>query len=297
MADWDNRLSHETPTKSRVRGAIEYMEARGIPHSKEDVFRFNAVSHRQGWAMISEGSEDRRHAHTEEAQEHGDHRGRKPLLGAKEIRIEGVSARTVARAMGNTMNYHKCIACSKAWVNASTARQRVEWAKATLDIRPHEDDWKIVRFSDEVHWAISPQGRLYIIRKPGERYCADCIQHKEERSDKEKERWEFKSPLTFYDIASNNNGKMTQKDYIKQILEPQFILEEDRDSGHGPSKSNIVRTWKQKHNLQHYFNYHSSPDLSPIENCWQPPKQYLAIEGWDKRLKDVIAKEGQLTGY
>ncbi|KAF2175431.1 hypothetical protein K469DRAFT_610770, partial [Zopfia rhizophila CBS 207.26] len=148
--------------------------------------------------------------------------------------------------------------------------------------------------------------------------------------------WEFKSPLTFYDIASNNNSKMTQKDYIKQILEPvvlpwinkgqQFILEEDGDSGYGPSKSNIVQAWKQKHNLQHYFNCHSSPDLSPIENRWQPPKQYvkkfphwdeqdtreLAIEGWDKvtqkfintrvlsmpqRLKDVIAKEGQLTGY
>lgn len=74
------------------------------------------------------------------------------------------------------------------------------------------------------------------------------------------------------------------------------MLEEDNDSGHGLGKSNIVRTWKQKHGLQYYFNCHSSPDLAPIENAWQPAKQYvkkfpywdeqdtreLAIEGWDR---------------
>jgi hypothetical protein len=30
MADWDNRASHDTPKKARVRGAIEYMEVRRI---------------------------------------------------------------------------------------------------------------------------------------------------------------------------------------------------------------------------------------------------------------------------
>ena len=32
--------------------------------------------------------------------------------------------------------------------------------------------------------------------------------------------YNFKSELKFYDIPSNSNGKMTQKDYIEQILEP-----------------------------------------------------------------------------
>ena len=45
---------------------------------------------------------------------------------------------------------------------------------------------------------------------------------------------------------------MSQKVYQKQILEPivkpwldtdqLFVLEEDGDSGYGPSKSNLVRT-------------------------------------------------------
>jgi hypothetical protein len=83
--------------------------------------------------------------------------------------------------------------------------------------------------------------------------------------------------LVFYDIPSNDNGKMTQQFYKYHILEPivepwlqlvqSFWLEEDGDSGHGPGKNNIVRKWKEEHHLQ-YFNYPASPDLSLIENCW-----------------------------
>jgi hypothetical protein len=145
------------------------------------------------------------------------------------------------------------------------------------------------------------------------------------------------SSLHFYDIPSNKNGKMTLVGYVdilNTMVKPwldakeDFVLEEDGDSGHGTGKKNIVREWKEKHNLESYFNCHDSPDLAPIENCWQPPKQYikkfphwdedttreLAQEGWDKirrdytfinkrvesmpeRLQAVIDREGQMTGY
>ncbi|KAF2624677.1 hypothetical protein BU25DRAFT_132015 [Macroventuria anomochaeta] len=100
-------------------------------------------------------------------------------------------------------------------------------------------------------------------RKRGERYCNDCIQQREEKDEHDKEikkvhawaavGYNFKSDLVFYNVSSNN-GKMTQRAYINQILEPhvkkwlergdQFTLEEDGDSGHGLNKSNIVKTWK-----------------------------------------------------
>jgi hypothetical protein len=368
MSSSDQRNHFDTPTKAKVRGAVEFLEAKNIEHTKADVFRHFGVTHRQGWAMISEGSVDRRHHNRDDLG--GDTRGRKPIISPQHIRemeriirdegfagramtwaelayeagIEGVHPDTVKRAMGS-MDYHKCIACQKGWVNEKTAKDRVEWSKAALQRRPEPEDWHIVRFSDEVHFALGPQGRVYIIRRPGERYCADCIQHKNEPTEQEKEMnkihawaavgYNFKSDLIFYNIKSNTNGKMTQKDYISQILEPvvkpwlngpRFILEEDGDSGHGPGKSNTVRTWKKNHGLEFYFNCHSSPDLAPIENCWQPPKQYvkkfphwdeddtreLALEGWEKvtqefinsrvnsmpqRLRDVIENEGKLTGY
>jgi hypothetical protein len=31
------------------------------------------------------------------------------------------------------------------------------------------------RFSDEIHFSLGPQGKLMIIRRPGERYCEKCI--------------------------------------------------------------------------------------------------------------------------
>lgn len=133
---------------------------------------------------------------------------------------------------------------------------------------------------------------------------------------------------------------MTLRYYRDDILEPVVkpwiqgvqrgridpsILEEDGDSGRGGGTTiNIVRRWKGENRLKYYFNCPYSPDLAPIKNCWQAPKQALrkvlhhddatmrAImdEGWDnvskrfineridtmpKRLQVVI--DGVMTGY
>ena len=69
-----------------------------------------------------------------------------------------------------------------------------------------------------------------------------------------------------------------------------FILKEDGDSGHGPQGNNPVKQFKQKHNILHYFNAAQSPDLSIIENCWSPIKQYIDHENHlnDHTLKQHI---------
>lgn len=135
---------------------------------------------------------------------------------------------------------------------------------------------------------------------------------------------------------------MSHRVYIDSILGPivkswvldvragrlkPFVLEEDGDSGHGGGKKdNPVRRWKTEMSLKHYINCLGSPDLAPIENCWQAPKQALRKiphwddftmqniinDGWDlvsqpfinervysmpKRLQAVIDGEGAMTGY
>ena len=91
-------------------------------------------------------------------------------------------------------------------------------------------------------------------------------------------------------------------------------------------QTQYLRAWKEKYDLKFYFNCPSSPDLAPIENTWQPAKQYLKIyphwddrtmkelivEGWanvsqesinktarlmPERLKAVLATEGKMTSY
>jgi hypothetical protein len=47
----------------------------------------------------------------------------------------------------------------------------------------------------------------------------------------------------------------------------EFVLEEDRDSGHG-LRSRDMTKFKKELGLRYYFNAPSSPDLSPIEAIW-----------------------------
>jgi hypothetical protein len=213
-----------------------------------------------------------------------------------------------------------------------------------LERYPRPEDWHHVRFSNKVHFGWGPQGKILIIRKTGMRYCQNCIQEEGQPAEKDKKRfhcsaaisYNFKSPIHFYNVPSNANSKMSQRVYIDSILEPivkpwldrgdKFVLEEDGDSGHGPGQNNIVRTWKEEHNLDHYFNCSNSPDLAPIENCWLPPKavlrkvphwdhsttKELIFEGWDsvsqefinkevnsmpERYQAVLDSEGKMTGY
>ena len=153
-----------------------------------------------------------------------------------------------------------------------------------LNNYPEKEDWYRVRFSDEVHFGCSSKGKLPIIRKPGQRYCQDCVQEEHMPDEKNKKRhndWaaagpDLKSFIHFYDVSGNKNGKMSQRVYIDQILDTivkpwldqghNFVLEEDSDSRRELGKSNIVR-WKEEHRLEIYFNCLSSSDLSPIENC------------------------------
>ena len=223
--------------------------------------------------------------------------------------VPEVGWRTIQRAI-DKRGYNKCIACTKTYALKPLKTKHRDWTWEKRNTQTL-DDWKKVRFSDEVHFGRGPQRKLQIIQKPGERTCEDCIQeqNKPEEKDKKQKRyhywatvgWNFKSELIFDEVPGNTNGKMSQCVYIDSILElvvkpwlevgEDFVLEEDRDSGHGSEKSNIVRDQKDGHNLKYYFNYAHSPDLSPIENCQQVPKQTVGRQPyWDDEITIVAIK-------
>ena len=355
---------YHTPHRKELRTAIQFNLAAGKPFKRTEIYAAKLFSERSARRALAPGSSRRLHNNPKSKETRGRHHAIPPekiremdtfiqtegfearkltwLQVAAEVGIEGVTERTIRNTMGNFMGYSKCLACQRGYVGPDLAKRRVEWAKEMLKRYPNPEDWRRVRFSDEVHFSYGPEGKARIIRKPGERYCSDCIQEVNEPKDKNKYRihawaafgWNFKSEIVFYKTKSAN-GKMTQDDYINQILEPHvlpwikakhnFILEEDGDSSHGPkNNNNKVRQWKKAHGLEGYFNTPQSPDLAPIENGWQPTKAHvkshahwdketlgnLILEGWDgisqdwinrridsmpARLKEVIDREGKLS--
>lgn len=111
---------------------------------------------------------------------------------------------------------------SGAASHLKSAANRVQYAKVMLERHPEPEDWDRVCFSDEVHFGWGAQHQLRIIRKPGERYCIDCIQYREEPKPKDEKRfhcwaaagYDFKSDLTFYEVPGDTNGKMSLQVYI-----------------------------------------------------------------------------------
>ncbi|KAI9883088.1 MAG: hypothetical protein M1823_005142 [Watsoniomyces obsoletus] len=231
---------HPTPTKARVQGAIEFCKAQGLDYRAEDVFQKFNVPRSTGYRLLQKKTSRQRHNDPDPPET----RGPKSIITSSQIKeiehileTEGVNARaltweqlgfeagveasgkTIKRALGS-LNYHKCIACTKGWVSPQTAEHRVKYAKLMLERYPTKEDWKHVRFSDDVHFGWGPQGKLRIIRKPGQRYCVDCIRERDDpASSKDEKRfhcwaavgYNFKSDIHFYSVPSNTNGKRSQK--------------------------------------------------------------------------------------
>ena len=150
----DGQTHHPTPVRAKIQGAIEFCQAMNIPYFKSDFFRVFGASKQIGWKMLSDSSRTRYNADVSET------RGRQSIVTPRHIRemervleTEGMEARgltweqlgyevgleccgrTIQRAM-ETMDYHKCVACRKGWVNESTAKRRVEWATVMKERYP-----------------------------------------------------------------------------------------------------------------------------------------------------------------
>jgi len=325
---------HSTPKKARVQGTCDFLDAKGIKYSHNEIFRFHGVSKRTGWRHLAapRGHDSRTYHST-----FPDRRGRKKKLSPENLAIierfidengfdgrttpwAGVpaaagldldlSGETVRRAVKD-LNLRMCIACEKKYISPRLKERREEYARTMLERYPDPEDWHHIRFSDECHFGFGPQGKCWVIRRPWERHCPDCLIEKDAPAEKDLKRlhawaavgYNFKSPLIWYDVPGNGNGKMSMQVYKDTILEPvvgswlrnghSFVLEEDNDSGHGTSKHNIVRTWKKDNGLESFFNCASSPDFVPIEKAWQGPKQYVRKRPcWDDSIVKELAQEG-----
>ncbi|KAF8857210.1 hypothetical protein BDZ45DRAFT_547405, partial [Acephala macrosclerotiorum] len=329
---------YSTPHKTAVRTVV-WWENRKKPLDrtpKTEIFEAFNVTRKRGYEILSDENDQPSSRTYHNQPTMPETRGRKPKISKEQADMmediiencgwegrtmsweqlgaeAGVDCETVAiRRVMQGRGYHMCKACRKFYISDDLAPRREKWAADMEAKYPKKEDWYRVRFSDECHGSFGPQGKVNVIRTSKQRGHPDCIQevnYKKREEDSYKVHWwaavghDFKSPIQFYDVDTNSNGKMTHRVYIDQILEPvvkpwldaghDFVLEEDGDSGHGYNKNgtpNVVTKWKKDHGLETYRNCVHSPDLSPVENCWQPIKHHIREQPhWDvDTLKELV---------
>ncbi|KAK4096906.1 hypothetical protein N658DRAFT_501080 [Parathielavia hyrcaniae] len=210
---------HSTPKKCRVQRTIDFLRStgqlgQGKLFTKEQVFRFHRVGHTTSHQILRNAnanpSLDPRAFHSN----YVDTRGRKKKLNREAlIQIErcieqggfdsrtlpweaipsaagldiDVSGRTVRRAL-RELNFRCCIACERQYRSQASKDNQVEYSRAMLEQYPEPKDWYHVRFSDECHFGWGPQGKIWVLRRPWERYCPDCMVEKDAPVEKDLQR-------------------------------------------------------------------------------------------------------------
>ena len=302
-------ITHNTPQRAKVQGTIEFLRAKELPIDSTEVFRFFGFEKQTGYDIIKPRAPARTFHNRDIVEIRGrpnklsgadireaDHLLEEADLGldAKEIGWIGlvweldldIHLKTLQRIICDAMTYRGHLAATKEELPQRTKDDRWAWADTILSLRKDPGNWKNVRWSDEFHAGFGPEGRLWIIRKRGNGIPGrfDNIQHTHKPTDTQAigkvhawaaVGWEFKTPLIFYTVR-----------------DPQGAI------------TNKVAKWFRDHGVETFFNCHNSPDLAPIETCWQGPKQYqrkgphwdqetlreLLREGWDRVSQPYINK-------
>ena len=337
----------DTPKKAMVRGTISYLESQNLPVNKSAIFRHFDLSRSQGYAALNTPASKRNDPEWEETRgrpakvSEADQQKMESVLWDEQYEGAGLNwaglaeaanvemacnPRTLHRTMG-TLGYRRCLGCGRCLVHNKCREKRVEYARRMLDTYPQPHDWRLVRFSIELHFGFGLDGKIRLLPRAGEKFCPGCGQLPEANWPRDVKRlhawaaagYGFKSDLVFYDESTNPNGTGTisMADYQDRILEKTvkpwlqaakpwmeadekaqltFVLEEDGEAfGHGGlSKVNPVQQWKEAAGLRHFFSCGDSPDLSPLDSLWPPHKQWQReepLQDWDdETLRQAVRK-------
>lgn len=159
--------------------------------------------------------------------------------------------------------------------------------------------------------------RPHAIKRARLQGICDWESKKKHNTGFQKDVFRFECLLYDAEEAGNSNGKMSARSYVDHVLEPvikpwvedvklgslaPFTLVEDPNGSNGVGVNSEARRWKREHSrgyIDYHFNERASPDLTPVEECWQPYKydvkgyphweesyaKELVLDGWEHRLR------------
>lgn len=210
---------------------------------------------------------------------------------------EKVSQRTVRRRL-KEQKYQRCSVSKKITISKVNRQNRVSWCRSKLGWTV-EGNWDQVIFSDEMKVVLGKDRKIYVWRKPGERFQPDCLGMYSSHSPRSGISAMFWGCLSFNGVGTLTEveGNINSEKYIsvlddnlwplvaKEFPASPWILQEDNCPVH---QSRQTVEWKTRNNIPTLTWPSQSPDINIIENVWRTIKIRL-----EHRL-DEIKNRGDL---
>ena len=181
-----------------------------------------------------------------------------------------VCSRTIRRILHRHEIFGRA-AAKKLRLAPWTRTVRLQWCRLRRNLSI-QDYWKKVIFSDEVRFGFRSDGRVWVWRRPGERFLPRCTIERNS-SRKSIMYWGF--------IAWDGTGvlircsnRMTATEYCEkleqgciQLATSEFgqIFMDDNAPIH---RARLVKTWMEENGITSLTWPPYSPDLNPIEDSW-----------------------------
>jgi transposase len=182
------------------------------------------------------------------------------------------------------LGFRRRVARKKPPITETNRRKRLAWALEHKDWLPEQ--WAKILWTDETWVTGGTHSKQYVTRRPGEEWDTTCIVEKHQR----KQGWMFwgcfsgsgKGPGLFWEKGW---GKINAESYqahtvpvmdgwirLRQREGEELILMQDGAPGHAASST---RQDLRDRGVKVILWPPYSPDLNPIETCWDWMKDYI----------------------